>query len=66
MGTCKLYICPLEICIAYKFYLGSQKDIEDAVHIFCVFRDNIRLNILKRYLSMLGIDYGNVLRFLIC
>jgi len=46
--------------------LGSQKDIEDAVHIFCVLKDNIKLNMLKRYLSILEIDYSDVLRFLRC
>lgn len=66
MGACKLHICPLEACIAYKFYLGSQKDIEDAVHIFCVFKDNIKLDTLRKYLSLLGISYSDVMRFLRC
>jgi len=66
IGECKLYMCSLEMCIAYKFYLGSQKDIEDAVHIFCVLKDSIKLNMLKRYLSILEIDYSDVLRFLRC
>ena len=66
IGPCRLYICPLEMCIAYKFYLGSQKDIEDAVHIFCVFRENIRPNMLKKYLLMLGMDYDHIMRFLRC
>jgi len=66
MGGCRLYVCPPEICIAYKLYLGSQKDIEDAVHIFCVFKDKIKLNTLRGYMSMLGIDYSDVSRFLRC
>ncbi|MFB6209193.1 MAG: hypothetical protein ABEJ56_03570 [Candidatus Nanohaloarchaea archaeon] len=41
MGEEVLYISPIELQIAYKLYLGSQKDFEDALHLFTVFREDI-------------------------
>jgi hypothetical protein len=29
----RVYISPIDIQIAYKMYLGSQKDIEDALYL---------------------------------
>ena len=52
-----LYVSGIESQIAFKFYLGSEKDIEDAVHLYEVFKDNLdmdkltdrckRLNVIK-------------------
>ena len=41
----ELYISPIELNIAYKLYLGSQKDIEDAVYLYCIFQENIKTNV---------------------
>jgi len=37
----KLFISPIEIQIAYKFYLGSEKDIEDAVYLYELFKERL-------------------------
>ena len=36
-----LFISPLELEIPYKLFLGSEKDIEDALHLFSLFKDYI-------------------------
>ncbi len=36
-----LFISPLELQIAYKLFLGSGKDIEDALHLYHLFKDNL-------------------------
>jgi len=61
----QLYIGPLELNIAYKFYLGSQKDIEDAVHLFCLFKEIINKNAIQNYVSQLGLKV-NINEFLKC
>jgi len=66
LNDCRVYISPLEICIAYKFYLGSQKDIEDAVHLFCIFQDKINKKKIQSYLIQLGIDLEEVMAILRC
>ena len=37
-----LYISPIEIQLAYKLYLGSEKDIMDAVYLYELFQNNIQ------------------------
>jgi len=36
-----LYISPIELQIAYKLFLGSDKDIEDARHIYRLLKEKI-------------------------
>ncbi len=36
-----LFISPLELEIPYKLFLGSSKDIEDALHLYSLFKDYI-------------------------
>lgn len=36
-----LYISPIEIQLAYKLYLGSEKDIMDAAYLYELFQENI-------------------------
>jgi len=52
----ELYIGPLELNIAYKFYLGSEKDAEDAVHLYCLFEEIIDLEKIKKYIALLGLE----------
>jgi len=43
-------ISPIDIQIAYKLYLGSDKDIEDAVYLWEIFKsdlDNTRKKLVK-------------------
>jgi hypothetical protein len=54
-------ISPLELQIAFKLYLGSDKDIEDAVYLYDIFSKYLDIVKLKQYMSILkvkGADYG--------
>jgi len=48
-----LYISPIEMQIAYKLFLGSEKDIEDAKHLYVLFEEKLNkeelLNIIKEF-----------------
>lgn len=59
----ELFISPLEIQIAYKLYLGSEKDIEDCVHLYEIFKDKLDSKSLNSCIDNLGvrkkaIEYG--------
>ena len=43
----KINISPLELQIAYKLYLGTEKDWEDALHLYELFKENIDLEKLE-------------------
>src|SRR3989338_4893669 len=43
----EILISPLEMQIAYKLYLGSEKDIEDATHVYEMFKDNLDVKLLN-------------------
>ena len=45
----QLFISPLELQIPYKLFLGSEKDIEDAKHIYRVFQDKIDYALLQEF-----------------
>ncbi len=49
-------ISPLELQIAYKLYLGSDKDIGDAVFLYTLFREAISLEELYTWCERLGVD----------
>jgi len=56
-----LYISPLDIQIAYKLWLGSDKDIEDAVYLWEIFKDNLDHTVMKSRMDEFGVsgeDYG--------
>jgi len=57
----KLRISPIETQIAYKLYLGSEKDIEDAKFLYELFFDNINHEKLAEVLSWF--DKETMLRF---
>jgi len=50
-----LAISEFELQIAYKLFLGSEKDIEDARFLFRLFRPHVRINLLKTHLAGLGV-----------
>ena len=41
--------------IAYKLYLGSEKDIEDAVHVYQIFKEKLDLNLLNDLIQKLNV-----------
>ena len=52
----KIYISPMELQIAYKLYLGSDKDIEDAVFLYELFKDNLDRRLLNDYAKRLRVN----------
>lgn len=52
----QIFISPLELQIAYKIYLGSEKDIEDARFLFRLFKDNLNFNLLNLFIQKLNIE----------
>lgn len=57
-------ISPLEQQIAYKLYMGSEKDIEDARFLFKLFQDNLDESRLRTYLDALRVPMKNAERYL--
>ncbi|MGD2251228.1 MAG: hypothetical protein PVF58_22755 [Candidatus Methanofastidiosia archaeon] len=56
-----LFISPMELQIPYKIYLGSERDIEDAVYLWDIFKEKIDLHLLKKFMKALdvtGESYG--------
>ncbi len=60
-----LFISPIEIEIPYKLYLGSDKDIEDAIYLWEVFKGKPDMKLLKRFMKELNVNgeaYGIIVR----
>jgi len=51
-----IYIPPPEVQIPYKLYLGSVRDIEDAVYLWEIFKDYINTYTLHHYMKKLGVE----------
>ncbi|WP_348611685.1 hypothetical protein [Halobaculum rarum] len=49
-------IGPLELQIAYKLYLGAQKDLEDAVHLYTLFEESLSFDRLEEWVTRLGVE----------
>ncbi len=57
----QVFISPIELQIAYKLYLGSDKDIEDAVYLWEIFKNHInknRLDYFMKKMNVEGSEYG--------
>ena len=50
-----IFISPLELQIAYKLYLASDKDYEDARYLYTLLSQYIDLRKLKYFISSLGV-----------
>ena len=55
IGGNVLYISPIELQIAYKLFLGSEKDIEDARHLYKLLKDKINKEELLNSLDKLEV-----------
>ncbi len=55
MDNKKLFVGPMELQIAYKLFLGSGKDIEDARFLFKLFKNYINHIKLEEFLNALQI-----------
>ena len=51
-----LYISPIELQIAYKLYLGSDKDYEDALFLYELFKEVIDGKRVKEYAKKLKVE----------
>ena len=51
----KILISPIELQIAYKLQLGSDKDIDDAIFLFELFKSNLDNEELKKWFEYLKI-----------
>lgn len=49
-------IGPLELQIAYKLYLGAQKDVEDAVHLYTLFEESLSVPRLEEWVTRLDVE----------
>ncbi len=56
VGGEEIPIGPLELQIAYKLYLGTQQDFEDAVHLYTLFEESLRPAQLERWCENLGVS----------
>lgn len=56
IGGHELPIGPLELQIAYKLYLGTQKDFEDAVHLHSMFEESLSTPALERWARKLDVE----------
>lgn len=60
-GGSHVFVSPIELQIPYKLYLGSRKDIEDAVYLWDLFKENLDMTLLNRFtgnLQVRGALYG--------
>jgi hypothetical protein len=55
MDQSHLFVSPIELQIPYKLYLGSEKDIEDAVYLWDIFEETLDMSILKRFMEGLQV-----------
>ncbi len=56
IGGEKIRIGPLELQIAYKLYLGARKDLEDAVHLYTLFAENLSVARLEEWVRRLDVE----------
>lgn len=56
IGDKTLFLSPLEMQIAYKFYLSGEKDIEDAYFLFSLFKNNLNKEELKTIIKSLKVE----------
>ncbi len=59
-----MYISPIELQIAFKLWLGSDKDYEDARYIYNIFKEYIDAQKLNRFISELRVKKETVKRVL--
>ncbi|MBI4021078.1 MAG: hypothetical protein HY369_02455 [Candidatus Aenigmarchaeota archaeon] len=55
LGSHTLYTSPLESQIAYKLFLGSEKDIEDAKFLYHLFKERLERSLLEEFVRKLNV-----------
>ena len=51
-----LHISPIEVQIPFKLFLGSEKDIEDAMHLYEVFKQRLDIGLAEDFARRLGVE----------
>jgi len=51
----KLNISKIELQIPFKLYLGSDKDIEDAIHLWEIFKDRLNIELFNGFIERLKV-----------
>ncbi len=49
-------ISPIEVQIPFKLFLGSEKDIEDAAHLYEVFKQSLDIGLTEDFAIRLGVE----------
>lgn len=52
----KIMTSEIELQIAFKLSLGSEKDFEDARHLYKVFKEHLDINLLKKQIKELNVE----------
>ncbi|MEA2034078.1 MAG: hypothetical protein U9N40_01085 [Euryarchaeota archaeon] len=52
----RFFISPIELQIPYKLYPGSDKDIEDAMYLWVVFKERLDNNLLRSFMECLHVN----------
>ena len=52
----KIFIAPLEPQICYKLYMGSEKDVEDALYLYDIFKKRLNKSYLRNFAKRLGVE----------
>lgn len=55
LNSDEIRISPIELQIAYKLYLGAEKDFEDALHLYQLFMESIDEKELENYARKLKV-----------
>ncbi len=52
----KLMTSEIELQIAFKLYLGSEKDFEDARHLYRIFKEKLNIGLLQKHITELKVE----------
>lgn len=56
MGKESINTSKMELQIAFKLYLGSDKDIEDAIHLWQIFKGRLNMELFNRFVKRLKVE----------
>jgi len=52
----QLRVSPIELQICYKLFLGSEKDFEDALHLYQLFQADLDFELLAKYAERMEVE----------
>jgi len=57
VGNERIKVSNIEAQIAFKLYLGSEKDIEDAIHLYSLFKEGLNEKLLQKFINALNMEH---------